>query len=330
MRSPRSRTRYGRAVQSPLPAPDAGLRPVQRIAAYGIARRDSEVLLVRAAAHVRLAGRWALPGGGVRHGEHPREALVREVAEETGLQVVVGPVQGVLADVVDQSFRGLLVHTVRLLYDIDVPDPGASLRPEVDGTTDHASWVDLADASSLPLRPFAARALGLPPAPEDPLPNGGLPTAARGGTRRAPTADADVPVQVQRAGVYVLVTQVDRVLLTRLAAPPHRWTLPGGGLEHGEDVLDGLRREVWEETGLVVSTTRLLDVGSQHYTGRAPHGRIEDYHAVRILFEGSVAPGSTPRVVEVGGTTDAAAWVPRSDLGGLDLSGLARDALALR
>ncbi|HTH72380.1 MAG TPA: NUDIX hydrolase [Candidatus Pristimantibacillus sp.] len=32
-----------------------------------------------------------------------------------------------------------------------------------------------------------------------------------------------------------------------------QWELPGGGLEHGEDPIDGLRREIHEETGLVIT-----------------------------------------------------------------------------
>lgn len=48
----------------------------QRVAAYGLVHRDGKVLLSRLAPRVRFRG-WTLPGGGVDHGEHPRDALRR-------------------------------------------------------------------------------------------------------------------------------------------------------------------------------------------------------------------------------------------------------------
>lgn len=53
------------------------------------------VLLVRRA-HEPLKGEWSLPGGAVELGETLAEALVREVREETGLEIRVGPVVEVL------------------------------------------------------------------------------------------------------------------------------------------------------------------------------------------------------------------------------------------
>ena len=57
-----------------------------RVGAYVVCVRDGALLLVRFTG----ADRWALPGGGLDHGEDPRDAVVREVHEETGLDAVVG------------------------------------------------------------------------------------------------------------------------------------------------------------------------------------------------------------------------------------------------
>ena len=62
----------------------------QRVAAYAVILRDGEILLSRLSATVTPDELWTLPGGGLDHGEDPRDAVVREVHEETGLHAVVG------------------------------------------------------------------------------------------------------------------------------------------------------------------------------------------------------------------------------------------------
>ena len=76
-----------------------GLEERQRVAAYGLARRANEVLLVRASPSTGVPGTWWLPGGGLRFGESPGKCLVREFMEETGLRVDVGGVVDVVSDV---------------------------------------------------------------------------------------------------------------------------------------------------------------------------------------------------------------------------------------
>ena len=70
----------------------------QRIAAYGLCvDADGRLLLVRGAPSLSLRGLWFLPGGGVNHGEHPTDALRREIREESGLSVELGPLLDVLS-----------------------------------------------------------------------------------------------------------------------------------------------------------------------------------------------------------------------------------------
>ena len=61
--------------------PDSFFRTVTK----GLYVKDGKILLVKEAPH--LANKWELPGGGIGHGEDPREALVREVKEELNLDV---------------------------------------------------------------------------------------------------------------------------------------------------------------------------------------------------------------------------------------------------
>ena len=122
----------------------------------------------------------------------------------------------------------------------------------------------------------------------------------------------DAP-RVQRLAVYALIRRPDEVLLTRISQRGHHvgsWTLPGGGIDHGEEPRSALSRELVEETGLRVKIGSLLDVHSQHFTGRAPSGQVEDFHGVHLIFEAALLDAQpTPVVIERDGTTDAVAWV---------------------
>jgi ADP-ribose pyrophosphatase YjhB (NUDIX family) len=57
-----------------------------RLGAYAYCvRTDGALLLARMAPDSPDAGWWTLPGGGVEFGEHPDDAVLRELREETGL-----------------------------------------------------------------------------------------------------------------------------------------------------------------------------------------------------------------------------------------------------
>ncbi len=71
------------------------------------------------------------------HGEHPTDALRREIQEEAGLTVVLGPLLDVLSDVRVMP-DGTSLHTVRMIY--RVASWTGSLRAELEGTTDAVQW----------------------------------------------------------------------------------------------------------------------------------------------------------------------------------------------
>jgi ADP-ribose pyrophosphatase YjhB (NUDIX family) len=270
------------------------LPKVQRVAAYGLIVRDGQILLTQLAHRISSRERWHLPGGGVDHGEDPRDALVREIREETGLDAQVGETARVYSahrPSMWRQGRRWDYQALRIVYDAWVPaDAPAPRVLEVDGSTMAVAWHPVADVRSgaLPVTDIAAEAL----------------------------ADHE-PIRLQRVGVYALVERGDAVLLTRISERGFHtgsWTLPGGGLDHGESPRAGLVREVAEECGVDCEVGELLDVHDVHFGGTAPSGRFEDFHGVHLVFRATVAGTAEPHVVEVDGTTDAVAWVPLREI----------------
>jgi 8-oxo-dGTP diphosphatase len=291
------------------------VRKVQRVAAYAVIVRDDRILLSRLAKRLTSKELWTLPGGGLEHGEDPRDAVVREVHEETGLDVVIGETARVYSYHQRNSWRQgrrADAHALRIVYDgwvpLDSPEPHVV---EIDGSTMEAAWKPIAGVE------------------DGTVPVVGLVTEVLAEHR---------PFQMQRVAAYALAVRDGaagpELLLTRNSGRgPHPgwWTLPGGGIDHGEEPRAALVREVHEETGLECTPGDVLDVTSAHFEGTAPSGRREDFHSLQIVFDAAVADGE-PEVLEVDGTTDRAAWVPLADVDGTDLQvrPVVKSALARR
>ena len=88
-------------------------RPVLGVGAVVLV--DDRVVLVKRA-HEPLKGEWSLPGGGVELGETLEQAVAREVAEETGLAVSVGPVIEVFDRIMLDTERRVQFHFVLVDY----------------------------------------------------------------------------------------------------------------------------------------------------------------------------------------------------------------------
>ena len=266
----------------------------QRVAAYAVILRDDEILLSRLSPLVTSDELWTLPGGGLDHGEDPRDAVIREIHEETGLEATVSDTARVYSAHMPSVWRGgrrVNAHAVRIVYDGWVPRGSPAPRVvEVDGSTIEAAWqpVEAVLDGAVPVTPLVVEAL----------------------------ADHR-PHQLQRVAAYAVIRRDDRVLLTRISARGYhsgQWSLPGGGVEHGERPADALVREVREECGVTCEVGPLLDVVDDHFSGVAPSGRFEDFHSVMLLFAAEVPADAEPRLAETDGTTDAVDWVALTDI----------------
>lgn len=124
--------------------------------------------------------------------------------------------------------------------------------------------------------------------------------------------------QELRVAAYAVCVQNEQILLARWVAPDgsKRWTLPGGGMDHGEDPFDTVLREVKEETGYSADITALLGIDSVRRTYPRKLGMFADFQGLRLVYEGRIT-GGTLRP-EKGGSTDLAAWHPLTAVGDLD------------
>ncbi len=107
----------------------------------GVAVRDGGLLMIRRG-HGPAGGRWSVPGGRIEWGETAAEAVVREVAEETGLAVVCGPLLG-WAELIDDDS-----HFVVLDFEVT---PLGTDEPEAGDDAAEAAWIDLDQVTELRL-----------------------------------------------------------------------------------------------------------------------------------------------------------------------------------
>jgi 8-oxo-dGTP diphosphatase len=120
----------------------------------------------------------------------------------------------------------------------------------------------------------------------------------------------DASIDLRVAAYAVITDNQGRMLLPHWSEYGHSgWTMPGGGLDPGEDPADAAVREVLEETGYHVELDGLLGVDS-FVIPAAERGRPSErpVQALRIVYRAHIT----------GGSTDDVAWHPPEEIDTLD------------
>ncbi len=120
----------------------------------------------------------------------------------------------------------------------------------------------------------------------------------------------------------VIIDDTGRVLLIRRAGEPLKghWSLPGGLLELGESLLDGVQREIREETGLAVEPLELIELLDRIYR----EGARVRYHYVIADYLCRVTGGA----LQAASDADATRWVVRPEW--IEHNALQLDPITLR
>lgn len=107
---------------------------------------------------------------------------------------------------------------------------------------------------------------------------------------------------IQRTAAYGVVKDEKGVLLVRDRSSEEKWDIPGGGLDPGEDLLTGLRREIYEETKLEISdeVEKICEFTEYFFDVDTKKGWESTRHFYKVAHKGApMLVGNNDDIVEV-------------------------------
>lgn len=236
------------------------------VATRALITHDDKVLLVYEA-HLDS---WWMPGGRITPGENMREGLLREIEEETALDVTLGDMIGFFDVIVPERSRGANKHMFHFFFHATPQSaPDFAVREHFDTDPDHPGkvtkigWFTVDEVRALPrvfpdfLRDWPQL---LTPHPK-----------AYYGSKVQEGAPENFEMHKFRISTRALTTRQDSVLMI---TAPHwgYYCLPGGMVEFEEAPLDAAKREMQEETGLEVEALSIVAVDEFFNYDHGNHG----------------------------------------------------------
>lgn len=234
-------------------------------------------------------GKWGVPGGGMEPGEEPAQTAIREVYEETGLEVEIKRLIGVFGgkDHVRAYPDGDQFAYISITFECRVI--GGEINPDPEETLE-ARWFAIDELPSGFTQAHYRRI-----------------NAMKSG--KLPFFELAQNIQFQPAGNYMQMIREkigNRLLmspgatglifderghvLVQKRGDDGLWNLPGGLYEPGEEPAEIVMREVYEETGLTVKPLRLIGIYSgKEYCHTYPNGDRVAY--VNIVFLCEIVSG---------------------------------------
>ena len=134
---------------------------VQHVGVYGLIVSEGQVLLVEKSRGPYI-GKWDLPGGKIEFGESPDTTLIREILEETGLEIESYSFfksDAVVVNYEDPELGKLTLHHVGLIYKVKVKSGKPIAPKEDDEDVISARWCDLVEMDHDDFTPFVQELL---------------------------------------------------------------------------------------------------------------------------------------------------------------------------
>lgn len=245
-----------------------------RIGVGIIVSREDKLLIIRRK-HSHGKGTWAPPGGHLAFGETLENCAIRKISDETGILITNPTFQGITNDYFDDTGKHYFTFWMHGEYVRGEPVIGSARE------ISSAGWYGWNELPTPFFLTFQHMLHGVN--------SYGFERYAEIKRKNAKKYEAEYPNEVRdhdwraekgfeldlvpRVGVGVIVHRQEKILIIHRTNPhgAGTWAPPGGHIEHGESPEETAKREVMEETGLVIHDLRVIGATNDYFEESKKH-----------------------------------------------------------